>query len=379
MSHSWSRRGILSAFAATLTAAPEKPATAPSELRRLRDPATEFELLRLTDPTKASAILPGPPSRVAIRGGGLIYCSDRTGSMQVWRMDTKTGVSQQLTRADSLNPAAVTLTPDERTLAYMDGPSLTLAGGKRTQIVYTVENGWDFAGNLSLGDDGTTAALSETRAGRYRLRVVSLKRSGPAATLFEAAEPLRYCRVRPKRPGLLYNHNGVLTLGNLDGRGSKRLATQGAQAGFALWTADGRALHYLSVPEGRGSVQLREHTPESGEDKLIGNTTQFVTFDRNADASVFVGASGSKAAPYILLLVRAGRREMTLAEHKASAADRASVVFSANSQRLFYNTDREGKPAIYSIALEKFVEDTDAGESAGAEEDKPGKPPARRR
>jgi oligogalacturonide lyase len=109
---------------------------------------------------------------------------------------------------------------------------------------------------------------------------------------------------------------------------------------------------------------LREHIPDTGEDKLIANTTQFVTFDRNADASVFVGASGSKASPYVLLLVRSGRREMTLAEHKASTPQSVVVAFSSNSQRLFYNTDREGRPAIYSIPLEKFVEDTDNAEPA---------------
>jgi oligogalacturonide lyase len=359
MNVSWTRRGFLSALAA----GPErKLSTAPSELRRFRDPATEFELLRLTDPSKAIAVLPGPPNRVATRGGGLIYCSDRSGAMQVWRMDVKSGASQQLTNAEALSSTAVTLLGDDKTLAYMDGARLMI-GDKRHRVAYTVENGWTFAGNLCVGDDGNTAVLSETRNGRYRMRVIGLKRGGSAATLFEAGEPLRYCRVRPKRPGILYNHNGVLTLVSPDGRGSKRLATaQAGQAGFALWSADGRALYYLQVPEGRGSVQLREHLPESGEDRLIANTTQFTTFDCNADASVFVGASGSKASPYVLLLVRSGRREMTLAEHKASSPERAVVAFSANSQRLYYGTDREGKPAIYSIALEKFVEDTDSQE-----------------
>lgn len=349
----------------------KKLSAAPSELRWFRDPATEFELLRLTDTSK-SAILPPPPNRVVTRGGGLIYCSDRSGSMQVWRMDVKnvkSGQSQQLTQAESLDPSAVTLLSGERKLVYVDGGNVVVLD-RRPQTVYTVENGWTFAGNLSVSDDGSTAAFSESRSGRYRLRVVGLNRGGSVATLFEAGEPLRYCRLRPKRPGLLYNHNGELTLVNPDGRGSKRLNVAGGQAGFALWTTDGRAVLYLTVPAARESVQLREHVPDTGEDKLIGNTTQFISFAANADASVFVGISGSKGAPYVLLLVRAGRREMTLAEHKASVADRATVAFSANSQRLFYSTDREGKPAIYSIGMEKFVEDTVAPDTWDDEDEK---------
>ena len=79
---------------------------------------------------------------------------------------------------------------------------------------------------------------------------------------------------------------------------------------------------------------------------------------------MFVGVSGSKASPYILLLLRLGKREMAVAEHRASNAKAVTVQFSPNSQRLFYQTDREGKPAIYSMALERFVEMTDVGDAA---------------
>jgi Tol biopolymer transport system component len=34
-------------------------------------------------------------------------------------------------------------------------------------------------------------------------------------------------------------------------------------------------------------------------------------------------------------------------------------IFSPDSQRIFFQSDREGKPAIYRIRVEKFVEETD--------------------
>src|SRR5262249_6141125 len=75
--------------------------------------------------------------------------------------------------------------------------------------------------------------------------------------------------------------------------------------------------------------------------------------------SVFVGASGSKASPHVLLLVRAVKRELTLAEHRASDARMVSPVFAPSSQRIFFNSDRHGKPAIYSMQIERLVEQTE--------------------
>ena len=116
---------------------------------------------------------------------------------------------------------------------------------------------------------------------------------------------------------------------------------------------------------------LRELTPDTNsEDKPIADTSQFVTFGRNADASVFVGASGSKASPHVLLLVRAVRRELTLAEHRASDPSMVAPVFAPNSRRIFFNSDRHGKPAIYSMQVDKLVEETEDDERPTARDGK---------
>ena len=38
-------------------------------------------------------------------------------------------------------------------------------------------------------------------------------------------------------------------------------------------------------------------------------------------------------------------------------------IFAPNSQRVFFTSDEHGKPAIYTMSVEKFVEETD---TAGA-------------
>jgi oligogalacturonide lyase len=72
-----------------------------------------------------------------------------------------------------------------------------------------------------------------------------------------------------------------------------------------------------------------------------------------------VGASRNVSSPALLLLLRVTRREFTLCEHKAGSAELVAPRFSPDSQRVYFQTDRHGKPAIYDMHVEKLVEKTD--------------------
>ena len=92
---------------------------------------------------------------------------------------------------------------------------------------------------------------------------------------------------------------------------------------------------------------------------MLAKTSQFSHFGFNHDSSVFVGASRNVGAPYVLLLLRITRREFTICEHKASRPDMAAPIFSPDSQRIYFQSDRHGKPAIYCMHVEKLVEKTE--------------------
>jgi oligogalacturonide lyase len=98
--------------------------------------------------------------------------------------------------------------------------------------------------------------------------------------------------------------------------------------------------------------------PETCAEQLVANTSQFASFSPNADGSVFVGASRSKAQPSIVLLLRASRRELTLCEHGSKNAAKVSPVFSPDSRRVYFQSEREGKSAIYSVNVESLIEST---------------------
>jgi oligogalacturonide lyase len=324
----------------------------PSAIKRYADPATEFPVQRLTDP-EHSSILSG--ARAISKHGFLVCASDVSGRYQAYRIDLKSGHQKQLTEAAALDPHSITLTPDDRGIVYLDGSSVVTAnlGSLHTREVYKIPDG--SGRGLGLAEDGQYAALIEPGG----LKLINMAK-GSAETLAEGPE-MSDPMPRPKRASVLYRRGGALWLANYDAKQNYRLRLAEGGIGPALWSPDGGSIFYISYPpEGAHKLNsLHEFVPDSNEDTTIADTSQFVGIGRNADASVFAGASGSKASPYVLLLVRAVKRELTLCEHRASDPKMVAPVFSPNSQRVFFGSDRDGKPAIYSLAVEKLVEETE--------------------
>ena len=355
------RRFLCSWAAASACFAAERERVYPSELRRFKDPATEFDLYRLTDPANRSW-LPASGRAISRRTTFLIYASDRSGAVQAYRLDLKTGQSEELTTGTSLIPDSLALTPDERSVCYIDGELfmlLNLSNG-RAREVYRLESGYQAGPVLHLSGDGLYAALVEQKEGTSRLRLITM-RTGSADTVTESSDVLSDPMPRPRRAGLLYRRGDQLWVVNFDGTQNRPLRLARGGVGPAFWSADGRTVLYLSIPADKTQLHnIREYTPDTNEDRFVANTTQFVAFSGNGDSSVFVGASGTKASPYILLLVRSVRRELTLCEHRASDPALANPMFSPSSQRIFFQSDRDGKMAIYAMVVDRLVAATDA-------------------
>lgn len=355
----WTRRRLLAA-GATVAALSADDRLLPSERIGFIDGTTEFEVSRLTAPAYSSFL---PPPHVQQfsrhRGAFLLISSDRGGSLQAYLLDLKTWQMRLLTEAAALDAASLCLSPDGRLLCFRDGDQLCfqLAGSARQRVVY----GWpsEAAGScVQVLPEGPSALIVESKT---RLRVVNLIRS-TTRTVCEYNEPILDQMPRPKRAAAAFRTaSGTLVMAHLDGSRTFTLKTPPGVSGPMRWAPDGRALLYLHRHDAAsGNTALREINPDSGEDRLIAQTSQFAQFSPNGDASVFVGASRSRAQPDVLLLLRSVRRELTLCSHKASDAAAVAPVFSPDSQRIFFQSDREGKPAIYSMSVERLVEKTDS-------------------
>ncbi len=357
-----SRRWFLATLPGVCAAASAgKGALTPSAASRYADPSTDLPVLRLTDPEHSSRLPAHYARAVAKKGNFLLHASDLSGRMEAYHLDLKNGQARQLTDAENLEASSLTLLPDERGFCYLDSGRLFTSSlsSLRPREVYRPAGGFEAGPGMSVTEDGLFALVLERNGSRRRLQLVRML-DGSASALAEADEEMLDPVPRPRRAAALYRRAGGLWLANFDGKQNYRLRLAEGECGPANWSPDGRSVLYLNVPTDPHKLRnIREFTPDTNEDKAVADTTQFAAFERNADASVFVGASGSKASPFVLLLARAVKREFTLCEHRASDPAMVSPVFSPNSQHVYFTSDRDGKPAIYSMQVDKLVEKTE--------------------
>jgi oligogalacturonide lyase len=358
-----SRRAFIAAGAgARLLAQSSHGATVGGSIRRYADPLTELDVYLLTDPAHTS-LLPAHYNRAISKNSGtLLFGCDRDGGMQAWRMDLKNAQSRPLTEVEALDPSSLTLTPDNRSFCYFAGRALYISNFNtpRQRKLYDIPDGWERCEGMAVGPDGTHATFAEQKGESSRIRMVTLTQ-GVARTVVEAPFVASHPIPRPMRAQILYRRGEEsLWLVNQDGAQNRQLKLNPGRVGPANWSIDGRILLYLNFPEDPKELNtIREHTTDGSIDKLVAKTSQFAHFGFNNDTSVFVGASRNLSSPALLLLLRVTRREMTLCEHKSSAA-LVAPRFSPDSQRVYFQSDRHGKPAIYDMHVEKLVEKTDS-------------------
>ena len=339
----------------------EKGAAFASDAERYPDPLTELEVYRLTKPDYTTTKTAYYNRGIARNSGWMLCCCDRAGAPEAFHLDLKNGEMRQLTRMENLDGATLTLTPDNRSFCYFAGRSLYIVpvSGTRDRELYKIPEGWERGAGMTVGPDGTHATFVETKGEASRLRMVTLGQ-GVARTVLDSPFVMSHPIPRPMRAQILYRQaKDTLWLVNSDGTQNRKLRTAAGAIATPNWSTDGRMLLYLNLPEDKKQLNnLREMAPDTNTDKLVAKTSQFACFGANRDASVFAGAS-SNASPALLLLLRVTQRERTLCEHKASNPESVAPVFSPDSQRVYFGSDRHGKPAIYCMHIEKLVEKTE--------------------
>ena len=279
-------------------------------------------------------------------------------------MDLKTGECRQLTQAHELDTASLSLLPDDRGFILFDGPALRQGNLStlRDREVYSIPEGWTRGPGASMTGDGVSSLFFEVSPQASRLRLLGMAK-GSATTVVEIPFPGSHPIARPRRAQVLYRQGDeALWLVNFDGRQNRKLKTASdGTIGTAFWAPNGRTVLYLHIPtDVTKLVAIREHTPDENSDKQVATTSQFASLGCNGDASVFVGASRNRNSPHILILLRVARRELMLCEHRCSDPFAVSPIFSPDSQRIYFQSDRDGKRAIYMVRVDKFVEETEA-------------------
>ena len=320
------------------------------EFVRFADPTTENAVVRLTAPTHAS-FLPAEQNRfVSSREAFLVFSSDRGGECAPFRVNLRTGALTQLAETKGLSSRAIALDSKERHVYILHDGALEEVDLNHLHTRRLVEGIADFHVG---GPDNEIVVRRQNRLerlnGRTSERLVDNVSS--RGVVRPTGEGCALCR---------YGSGDEHEFWYAPFGGGKPVLLARGAISCPYWRPDGRTLLFLrqvQYPQFVAS-ELREVALDGGAEVLVSPTSQYAAFAPNADGSMFVGASRSKAQPDIVLLVRNVQREMVLCEHRAKRAESVSPAFSPNSQRVYFQSDHEGQFAIYSINVELLVERT---------------------
>lgn len=336
----------------------------PSGAKRYLDPLTEREVWRLT-PLSSPHFLPHTYQRFTTQKNNFLLLAERQGEeTHARRLDLPSGRMTQLTQGPGLAGFSLCLAPDERSFFYLQNGTLRQMGLRtlRDREIWRSEENWRLTGDLSISIDGRYAAVVETNDVLHRLRAIETFK-GKNWILVEEKSRLRRPQLRPKRDQVLYSladpHR--LFLVNLDGKQKQavRFPEPVEEIGPEYWTGDGKLLGYVHYFNRKSTA--RTYNPDTREDTLLGRCTQFWGVMGNADNSALAGESRSKAGPNIYVLFPLVDREITVCEHASSRSSpevEPRPAFSPDSQWIYFNSDREGAPAVYRAGVADWVEKT---------------------
>jgi oligogalacturonide lyase len=350
------RRAMLVLLPASLAAQTRGRSTKPrarplpsvGEFVRFADPSTETAVVRLTS-TNSSSLLPAPSNRfISGKERFLLFSSDRAGKFAPFKVDLRSGLLRQIAETSNLSPLSLSLAPHERSLYFIDGGELKEADLSRPKVE-------------TLADNVASFSAEPSGPGVFAVRGGKLQRVNGREITTLAEDVSDECVARPgTEAGCLFvrrQADGMREFWCASLNGHPALLA-GGRISDPYWTPQGQSIIFLRDVS-RGDTlfsEIHEAAASGGAESLVTPTSQFAAFSPNGDGSVFVGASRSKAQPDVMLLLRSGHSEMTLCEHRSSQPAQVCPVFSPDARRVYFQSDRQGKPAIYSVNVELLVE-----------------------
>ncbi len=373
-----------------------KGSTFPCEATRIKDKTSGRTLWKLTS---YQAVNHGPyfyNCPCTRDGSQIIFGSDRAGenTEQLYMVEWPSGSIVQLTNGGNISGHNAVLAPRGADLYFFDGlelKSLSLRSFKE-RLIAKIPDGRELCSNISISSDGQVLTYAVFRKPDLRglvgwsgyeatydahphseIWVAPIDGSGPRK-IYEEETWLGHPQFRPgDRSAVMFCHEGPwrrverIWAVRTDGSGESRcLRPQeiGRECiGHEYWTRDGMTLVYAYHTVDEGGQNHTDHSIRaldlaSGDERVIYEGHRINHFTSNENNTHIVADTDNAKDPYLYLVNTATGVAEILCECRSSQSVYRTTqdahphpCFSGDGRYVFFNSDQEGWPNFYMVAV----------------------------
>jgi oligogalacturonide lyase len=333
----------------------------PAELKLYLDPITEVPIQLLTPPGLNSRMLPVVARSITRKSDQILIAVEKSNGWQLQWLNLKNGDQKVALDSALLTPESAALLADDRSIIAATTQGKLVSSSARIKSAdLTMEL---LEGPLPCFDNNSALCIGKSE-GQFHLLRWNFA-DGQINRMHSSQTTLAHLSTSAKSDSVAVAQGNEILTGSASGGALKTLSNSAPNQTSSrilqlLWHSTDTSLLALQT-----GVENRTQLFNFRDGQIwSARTSQYSEFGSNRDGSVLVGASGSKASPLILLMLRLTKRELPIAEHKSSVPSRPQ--FTPNSQRVIYQTDRLGKSVIFAVEVDRLVEETQEEERQSA-------------
>lgn len=350
--------------------------TYPPEWKRFTSPESGLEVIQLTSDGNLNCGLYFYNDGFNLKDSMLVFASKRTGSMNLFTVDLRSGTIRQLTHGSKIRARGATYSAarnevffgDDRVVKALDVKTL------KERILYNIPKGFTIAASLSVTADGSMIAFAVVKKPKndaagvgqpFQSTIIAVNTiTGYAHEVTHEESYISHVLINPvDTTKILYCHEGAwdtvaqrMWLVNSDGTGKCALRPEEdpvLRVGHEYWFNDGKHVGYqIGKPDKRKYIGILDVATKEYIEYPYADDKHT---ESNSTGTMFVGDGMPKHADISIYTLEGGKtKQKVLYRHNSSYEDEEQHPhprFSPDDKSVFFTTDRDGQSNIYIIPL----------------------------
>ncbi len=350
--------------------------TYPPEWKRFTSPESGLEVIQLTSDGNLNCGLYFYNDGFNLKDSVLVFASKRTGSMNLFTVDLRSGVIRQLTDGEKVRARGATYSA-ERNEVYFGDDRVVKALDIRTlkeRTLYNIPKGFNIAASLSVNVDGSMIAFAVVKKPKnnasgigqpYQSIIVAVNTiTGYSHEVTNEESYISHVLINPiDTMKILYCHEGAWDtvaqrMWFVYSNGSGKCALRPEEdptlkVGHEYWFKDGKHVGYqIGKADKRKYIGVLDIDTKEYKEYPYADDKHT---ECNSTGTLFVGDGMPKHADISTYTLEGGKaKQKVLFRHNSSYADEEQHPhprFSPDDKSVFFTSDKDGQSNIYIIPL----------------------------